>query len=72
VTDSARREAQRLADAVAYSLRTRGYPPTVRELGHALGLASTSTVQRRLEQAREAGLVTWTPGVARTLRVVEP
>jgi len=48
---------------------TYGYGPTVRELGERVGLASTSAVVYHLTQLRDAGRVTWEPGIARTLAV---
>ena len=32
----------RILDFIAATLRARGYPPSVREIAHAVGLASTS------------------------------
>jgi repressor LexA len=34
-----------ILDFIAAQVRERGYPPSVREIGLAVGLASTSTVQ---------------------------
>jgi hypothetical protein len=49
---------------------TAGVPPTIREVQASLGLSSPSSVQFALDRARRLGAVTWTPGKARTLRVV--
>ncbi|MDR3079975.1 MAG: repressor LexA, partial [Streptomyces sp.] len=34
----------RIVDAIRSSIRDRGYPPSMRELGQAAGLSSTSSV----------------------------
>ena len=48
----------------------KGYPPTVREIGDALGGRSTCTVQRCLETLERKGYITRTPRQARTIRVL--
>lgn len=47
-----------------------GYPPSFRQVGEGTGMRSTSTVQQHLNILRELGRVTWTDGVARTLKVI--
>jgi repressor LexA len=48
-----------------------GYPPTVREIGKAVGLCSTSTVWHHIETLRRLGYVTGFGNSPRTLRVVD-
>lgn len=48
-----------------------GFAPTNREMGSALNLPSTATVQRHLEKLRDEGKVAWQRGRARTLRIVK-
>ena len=46
-----RHDAERktkILDYIAATLRARGYPPSVREIAHAVGLASTSAVHHHL------------------------
>lgn len=38
-------------------VRTKGYPPSVREIGEAVGLASSSTVHGHLERLETKGLI---------------
>ena len=38
----------RILDFIAATLRTRGFPPSVREIAKAVGLASTSAVHHHL------------------------
>lgn len=47
-----------------------GYPPSYREMCAAVGVSSTRSVSRYLEQLRDEGLVDWTPGKRRTLRLL--
>jgi|TARA_B110000914_G_C15514546_1_gene472663 repressor LexA len=39
------------------TMRDRGYPPSVREIGKAVGLKSSSTVHSHLNQLEEAGYI---------------
>ena len=48
-----------------------GYPPTVREIGEAVGLASPSTVHAHLANLERAGLLRRDPTKPRALELVE-
>lgn len=48
-----------------------GFCPTVREVQVAVGLASVSTVHAHLGVLRDAHLVDWREGFARTLRLTD-
>ena len=48
-----------------------GYPPTVREIGEAIGLASPSTVHAHLANLERAGLLRRDPTKPRALELVE-
>jgi repressor LexA len=50
----------------------RGYPPSLREIGQAVELASTSAVSYQLAALQEKGFLQRTPGRARTLEVRRP
>jgi repressor LexA len=58
-----------LLDALRRLHRTRGYAPSIRELGEAVGLASTSSVYHHVRILEERGLVERRKGAHRTLRV---
>ena len=47
-----------------------GYPPSVREIGSAVGLASPSTVHMHLKVLEEMGLISRDPKKPRTIEVV--
>lgn len=46
---------QRILDYIAATLRARGYPPSVREIARAVGLASTSAVHHHLSILEREG-----------------
>ena len=48
---------QRILDFIATTVRVRGYPPTVREIGEAVGLTSSSSVHAQLANLERLGLL---------------
>jgi repressor LexA len=57
-------------EAIQCLTQAQGYPPTtVREVGQAVGLRSSSQVHGILCELRKRGLVKWEPERVRTLRV---
>ena len=48
----------------------RGVPPSVREIGAAVGLKSTSSVQANLDALEEAGFIERDPMLKRSIRVL--
>ena len=48
---------QRILDFIAETVRERGYPPTVREIGEAVGLTSSSSVHAQLANLERMGLL---------------
>jgi repressor LexA len=57
-------------DYVARYVDDHGYPPTVREIGEAVGLASPSTVHAHLANLERAGLIRRDPTKPRALELV--
>ena len=51
--------------------QTRNYPPSVREIGEAVGLSSSSTVHNHLNQLERRGLIKRDPSKSRTVQLVE-
>ncbi|MGH7903075.1 MAG: transcriptional repressor LexA [Candidatus Dormibacteraceae bacterium] len=51
--------------------RIRNYPPSVREIGEAVGLSSSSTVHNHLNQLERRGLIRRDPSKSRTVQLVE-
>jgi repressor LexA len=48
---------QRILEFIAGTVRERGYPPTVREIGEAVGLTSSSSVHAQLANLERKGLL---------------
>jgi repressor LexA len=48
---------QAVLDMIAGSVRERGYPPTIREIGEAFGIASTNGVRYYLDRLERAGKI---------------
>lgn len=57
-----------LLDALHRLHGTQGHAPSIRELGDAVGLASTSSVHRHVRILEQRGLVEHRAGTPRTLR----
>ncbi|EHN59561.1 transcriptional repressor LexA [Oenococcus kitaharae] len=49
----------------------KGYPPTVREIGEAVGLSSTSTVHGHIERLEKHGLLHKDPTKPRAIEITE-
>lgn len=60
---------QRIIEYIATSLRTSGYPPSVREIAAAVGLASTSAVHHHLSALEREGLLERDATQSRALRL---
>lgn len=68
LTDRQRQVLEFIRNTVA----GRGYPPSVREIGEALGLSSPSTVHSHLSSLVRAGYLRRDPTKPRAIEVVEP
>lgn len=51
--------------------RAKGYPPSVREIGEAVGLSSSSTVHTHLEKLEEMGLIRRDPTKPRAIEILD-
>ena len=63
---------KRILDYMKEEIRTKGYPPTVREIGAALGIKSTSTTHKDIESLVRQGYLVKDPSKPRALMVVDP
>ncbi len=60
---------RQILDFIAAQLRERGYPPSVREIGEAVGLASSSTVHNHLGVLQRQGYLRRDPAKPRAIEV---
>jgi repressor LexA len=63
---------QRILDVIAKTVRERGYPPTVREIGEAVGLNSSSSVHAQLANLERKGMLTKDATKPRAMALSEP
>jgi repressor LexA len=59
----------RIIDFIAATLRSRGYPPSVREIARAVGLASTSAVHHHLQILEREGYLERGAAQSRAIRL---
>ena len=62
---------QKIYDYIANAVRTQGYPPSVREIGEAVGLKSPSTVHFHIKHLEELGYITKSGRKGRALTLTE-
>jgi repressor LexA len=60
---------RKVLKVIGDSARRNGYSPSLREIGDAVGLASTSSVSHQVSKLEELGLVSREPGRPRTILV---
>jgi repressor LexA len=63
---------QRILEFIGETVRERGYPPTVREIGEAVGLTSSSSVHSQLANLQRKGLLHKDPTKPRAIQIEEP
>lgn len=62
---------QKVYDYIVSCIQTQGYPPSVREIGDAVGLKSPSTVHFHLKHLEEAGVIVKGAGKGRAIALTE-
>ncbi len=62
---------QQVLDFIKRRIRERGYPPSVREIGAAIGLSSSSTVHGHLNRLEEKGFIKRDPTKPRAIEVLD-
>jgi repressor LexA len=62
---------QRILNFINETLRDRGYPPTVREIGEAVGLTSSSSVHAQLANLERKGLLHRDPTKPRAIGLAD-
>src|SRR5213082_3669831 len=68
MTDLTARQRQVL-EFIDAEVRRRGYPPSVREIGEAVGLSSSSTVHAHLAALQDKGYLSLDPSKPRAIEI---
>ncbi len=63
---------RRVLEVIRNSVERRGYPPSMREIGQAVGLASPSSVSHQLAALERKGFLRRDPNRPRALEIVSP
>ena len=71
LTDQLTDRQAKILDYIRYVTKVRNYPPSVREIGEAVGLSSSSTVHNHLNQLERRGLIRRDPSKSRTVQLVQ-
>jgi repressor LexA len=62
---------QAILEFIKREVREKGYPPSVREIGEAVGLASSSTVHGHLDRLEKKGLIRRDPTKPRAIEILD-
>ncbi|MDN4479541.1 transcriptional repressor LexA [Demequina muriae] len=63
---------RRILETIKESVESRGYPPSMREIGESVGLTSTSSVKHQLSALETKGFLRRDPHRPRAIEVVLP
>ncbi|SNQ49052.1 LexA repressor [Frankia canadensis] len=63
---------RKVLEVIRAAVERRGYPPSVREIGEAVGLTSTSSVAHQLKVLEEKGYLRRDPNRPRAMEVLSP
>ncbi|MBL7501008.1 transcriptional repressor LexA [Frankia sp. CNm7] len=63
---------RKVLEVIRDAVERRGYPPSVREIGEAVGLTSTSSVAHQLKVLEDKGFLRRDPNRPRAIEVVSP
>ncbi|MGN1413792.1 MAG: transcriptional repressor LexA [Anaerovoracaceae bacterium] len=70
--DKLKERERKILNYMKEEIRTKGYPPTVREICAAVGIKSTSTAHKDIESLVRQGYLVKDPSKPRALMVVDP
>jgi len=62
---------QAILEFIKNEVREKGYPPSVREIGEAVGLASSSTVHGHLDRLEKKGMIRRDPTKPRAIEILD-
>lgn len=63
---------RRILAIIAEAVAARGYPPSIREIGESVGLASPSSVAHQLNALERKGFIRRDPRLPRAMEVLQP
>ena len=63
---------KRVLDCIEEYVGEHGFPPTVREIGDAIGVNSTSLISYYLKRLEERGLISREPAMSRAIQLMAP
>jgi repressor LexA len=69
MSDTLTPRQRQILDVIVEHQADRGYPPSVREIGEAVGLRSPATVKSHLDNLRDAGYIVRDPSKPRAIQV---
>ncbi len=69
MSDTLTPRQRQILDMIVEHQEARGYPPSVREIGEAVGLRSPATVKSHLDNLRDAGYLVRDPAKPRAIQV---
>ena len=69
MSDTLTPRQRQILDVIVAHQSDRGYPPSVREIGEAVGLRSPATVKSHLDNLRDAGYLVRDPAKPRAIQV---
>lgn len=72
VADEITPRQRRIVEFIRLTVRERGYPPTVREIGEAVGLTSSSSVHAQLANLERRGMLRRDPTKPRAMELQAP
>ena len=65
------KQQERVFDFLETHLAAQGFPPTLREIGDAIGLANINAVRGHLQAIEKKGYISKEPDRARSIRVIQ-
>ena len=71
LTEQLTERQSKILEYIRNVTKARNYPPSVREIGEAVGLSSSSTVHNHLNQLERRGLIKRDPSKSRTVQLVQ-
>lgn len=66
------RTRQRILLFIQGYIAANGFPPSLMDIGTAVGLKSRSAIYKQCARLEERGYITMAPGKARTIRLLKP